>query len=60
MEAVPKLIITEQSPFKKDTGWYVVPFFTPLDLMLTCSVNKILIVCPVTLVDNWKKEFKKW
>jgi DNA repair and recombination protein RAD54B len=22
--------------------------------------SKILIVCPVTLVNNWKKEFRKW
>ncbi|KAK8865771.1 hypothetical protein IAR55_000918 [Kwoniella newhampshirensis] len=24
------------------------------------SVSKVLIVCPVTLVDNWRREFKKW
>ncbi|KAJ5042784.1 uncharacterized protein L3040_004177 [Drepanopeziza brunnea f. sp. 'multigermtubi'] len=23
-------------------------------------VKKALIVCPVTLIDNWKKEFNKW
>lgn len=23
-------------------------------------VKKILIACPVTLIDNWKREFKKW
>ncbi|KAK5938247.1 helicase [Knufia obscura] len=23
-------------------------------------VKKVLIVCPVTLVENWKKEFRKW
>ncbi|PGH12026.1 hypothetical protein AJ79_04535 [Helicocarpus griseus UAMH5409] len=23
-------------------------------------VKKALIVCPVTLIDNWKKEFRKW
>jgi len=22
--------------------------------------NKVLIACPVTLIGNWKKEFKKW
>ncbi|CAH6720376.1 DNA repair and recombination protein Rdh54p [[Candida] jaroonii] len=22
--------------------------------------SKVLIVCPVTLINNWKKEFKKW
>jgi SNF2 family DNA or RNA helicase len=27
---------------------------------LSDSVNKVLIVCPVTLVANWKKEFRKW
>ncbi|WVR05791.1 hypothetical protein IAU60_002816 [Kwoniella sp. DSM 27419] len=26
----------------------------------TSVVKKALIVCPVTLVDNWRKEFKKW
>jgi DNA repair and recombination protein RAD54B len=23
-------------------------------------VNKVLIVCPVTLINNWRKEFRKW
>ena len=23
-------------------------------------INKVLIVCPVTLIGNWKKEFNKW
>lgn len=23
-------------------------------------VNRVLIVCPVTLINNWKREFKKW
>ena len=23
-------------------------------------MNKVLIVCPVTLIGNWKKEFNKW
>ncbi|KKZ67693.1 DNA repair and recombination protein RAD54B [[Emmonsia] crescens] len=23
-------------------------------------IKKALIVCPVTLIDNWKKEFRKW
>ncbi|WVN85841.1 uncharacterized protein L203_100993 [Cryptococcus depauperatus CBS 7841] len=23
-------------------------------------IRKAIIVCPVTLVDNWRKEFKKW
>lgn len=23
-------------------------------------INKALIVCPVTLINNWRKEFKKW
>ncbi|SZF03903.1 unnamed protein product [Blumeria hordei] len=25
-----------------------------------CIIKKALIVCPVTLISNWKKEFKKW
>jgi DNA repair and recombination protein RAD54B len=24
------------------------------------SVGKVLIACPVTLVTNWSKEFRKW
>ncbi|KAI3404330.2 RDH54 [Candida oxycetoniae] len=24
------------------------------------TVDKVLIVCPVTLISNWKHEFKKW
>ncbi|KAI5952938.1 RDH54 [Candida margitis] len=23
-------------------------------------VNKVLVVCPVTLINNWRDEFKKW
>lgn len=23
-------------------------------------VNKVLIVCPVTIINNWRREFKKW
>ncbi|KAI5967770.1 RDH54 [Candida theae] len=23
-------------------------------------VNKVLVVCPVTLINNWREEFKKW
>ncbi|KAH7108135.1 P-loop containing nucleoside triphosphate hydrolase protein [Auriculariales sp. MPI-PUGE-AT-0066] len=26
----------------------------------TGSVGKVLVVCPVTLLNNWKKEFNKW
>lgn len=25
-----------------------------------CEINKVLIICPVTLINNWQKEFKKW
>ncbi|KAI4521923.1 hypothetical protein K525DRAFT_269401 [Schizophyllum commune Loenen D] len=31
------------------------PFFGP-----TPAVQKVLIVCPVSLVNNWKSEFHKW
>nr|XP_019014878.1 uncharacterized protein I206_00965 [Kwoniella pini CBS 10737]OCF53659.1 hypothetical protein I206_00965 [Kwoniella pini CBS 10737] len=24
------------------------------------TIQKVLIVCPVTLVENWRKEFRKW
>lgn len=27
---------------------------------LAGEISKVLIVCPVTLIGNWKKEFKKW
>ncbi|GCE98567.1 helicase [Zygosaccharomyces mellis] len=42
---------------------------TPMASKVTCSqngvplhglCNKILIVCPVTLIANWKREFGKW
>ena len=23
-------------------------------------VNKVLVVCPVTLISNWRQEFRKW
>ena len=29
-------------------------------MALTGTISKVLIVCPVTLITNWKKEFKKW
>lgn len=32
------------------------PFLSSKDSV----VKKTLICCPVTLIDNWKKEFKKW
>lgn len=38
--------LLKQSPWKNDP--------TPV------VQNKVLIVCPVTLIGNWKKEFKKW
>lgn len=25
-----------------------------------CEIKKVLIICPVTLINNWQKEFKKW
>nr|XP_019049115.1 hypothetical protein I302_02896 [Kwoniella bestiolae CBS 10118]OCF28045.1 hypothetical protein I302_02896 [Kwoniella bestiolae CBS 10118] len=31
-----------------------------LTLSFMISIQKVLIVCPVTLVENWRKEFKKW
>ncbi|KFZ03060.1 hypothetical protein V501_09428, partial [Pseudogymnoascus sp. VKM F-4519 (FW-2642)] len=24
------------------------------------AIKKVLVVCPVTLIDNWKKEFRSW
>jgi len=60
VNTIEKLTNAEQSPFKKDIGWYGISLTNLTDAMLTRSVNKILVVCPVTLVDNWKKEFKKW
>ncbi|KAL6950121.1 hypothetical protein ACO0QE_000796 [Hanseniaspora vineae] len=27
---------------------------------LNGEISKVLIICPVTLIANWKKEFKKW
>ena len=32
-------------------------YFSPLR---TGTVDKVLIVCPLTLVVNWKREFRKW
>ena len=23
-------------------------------------INKVLVVCPATLISNWRQEFKKW
>ncbi|ORX34242.1 SNF2 family N-terminal domain-domain-containing protein [Kockovaella imperatae] len=36
--------LIKQSPFANETG----------------VISKALIVCPVSLVDNWRKEFRKW
>ncbi|KAI5952263.1 RDH54 [Candida jiufengensis] len=32
----------------------------PIPTKRSPIVNKILIVCPVTLINNWSHEFKKW
>lgn len=26
----------------------------------SCVVKKVLICCPVSIIENWRKEFKKW
>ena len=38
------------------------PFYTPgnENMVHKGAIRKVVIVCPVTLVDNWKKEFRKW
>lgn len=36
----------------------VCPLFTTTKL--TLSIGKALIVCPVSLCDNWRMEFRKW
>ncbi|KAL3232184.1 DNA repair and recombination protein RDH54 [Nakaseomyces bracarensis] len=42
---------------------------TPMASLVPCSqsgtplqglFNKVLVVCPVTLIGNWKREFQKW
>lgn len=42
---------------------------TPIASTVSCSqsgvplqglISKVLIICPVTLIANWKKEFSKW
>lgn len=33
---------------------------SPTNGFLNPVANKVLIVCPVTLIGNWKREFKKW
>lgn len=39
--------------FRMAQPWYIL-------LITSYSIGKAIIVCPVTLVDNWRKEFKKW
>lgn len=31
-----------------------------LGVPLSGMISKVVIVCPVTLIGNWKREFKKW
>jgi SNF2 family DNA or RNA helicase len=33
---------------------------TAVKPLTMCSIGKALVVCPVSLVENWKKEFTKW
>lgn len=32
------------------------PYWSPV----TAAVQKVMVVCPLTLVKNWKREFHKW
>lgn len=32
------------------------PYWTPI----ATTINKAIVVCPLTLVKNWKREFSKW
>ena len=29
-------------------------------MLIAISIKKVVIACPVTLCENWKKEFRKW
>lgn len=68
-ETIAQIVPRRAKPIWRPSGWRCVRLIVSLRMLHTrvgpdsCvigSVGKVLVVSPVSLVQNWKKEFHKW